>query len=329
MRQYLTVDYLLRGDKDSYRIVDHIGDGSSCLVYKCESLKDHSLYIVKEFYPSYLNLTRNLDTGWISCKEDDKEDYAAGLLRFNNSIRIQKALRTRDNKVFVIHDDFEQNGTKYVAVAIYEGDIYLHNENMSLYERMQFCLSVAEHVKKCHAAGYLCLDIKPDNIFHIPDTAEFAMFFDFDSLIRIEDVESSHIIYYSERWGVEFYSKKNVATTSENYAQRVSIAYITEKVRQSDVDGNVYVQRLFDQNVLVFEQTVNGNVYNTYIYSYDGYLRELFARADLDNFYPQTGQKILKLNSFDIEKTNDNLLKATVTEEDGSKETVFIAVHSK
>lgn len=123
--------------------------------------------------------------------------------------------------------------------------------------------------------------------------------------------------------------KKNVATTSENYAQRVSIAYITEKVRQSDVDGNVYVQRLFDQNVLVFEQTVNGSVYNTYIYSYDGYLRELFARADIGNFYPQTGQKILKLNSFDIEKTSDNLLKATVTEEDGSKETVFIAVHSE
>ena len=123
--------------------------------------------------------------------------------------------------------------------------------------------------------------------------------------------------------------RKNVATTSENYAQRVSIAYITEKVRQSDVDGNVYVQKLFDQNVLVFEQTVNGSVYNTYIYSYDGYLRELFARADLDNFYPQTGQKILKLDSFDIEKANEDLLKATVTEEDGSKETVFIAVHSK
>lgn len=123
--------------------------------------------------------------------------------------------------------------------------------------------------------------------------------------------------------------KKNVATTSENYAQRVSIAYITEKVRQSDVDGNVYVQKLFDQNVLVFEQTVNGSVYNTYIYSYDGYLRELFARADLDNFYLQTGQKILKLDSFDIEKANEDLLKATVTEEDGSKETVFIAVHSK
>ena len=56
---------------------------------------------------------------------------------------------------------------------------------------------------------------------------------------------------------------------------------------------------------------------------------ELFARADLNNFYPQTGQKILKLHSFDVEKTNDNLLRAKVTEDDGSEETVFISIHSK
>lgn len=123
--------------------------------------------------------------------------------------------------------------------------------------------------------------------------------------------------------------KKNVEQTSENYAQRVSIAYVTEKVRQSDLKGNVFVQELFGTNVLVFQQTVNGDLYNTYIYSYDGYLMELFARADLNNFYPQTGQKILKLHSFDVEKTKDNLLKAKVTEEDGSEETVYISIHSK
>ncbi|WP_029230688.1 DUF4860 domain-containing protein [Butyrivibrio sp. VCB2006] len=122
--------------------------------------------------------------------------------------------------------------------------------------------------------------------------------------------------------------KKNVAQTSENYAQRVSIAYVTEKVRQSDQDGKVFVQELFGQNVLVFQQEVKGDLYNTFIYSYDGYLMELFARDDLNNFYPQTGQKILKIHSFDVEKTNDNLLKATVTEEDGSEEAVFISIHS-
>ena len=123
--------------------------------------------------------------------------------------------------------------------------------------------------------------------------------------------------------------KKNVAQTNDNYAQRVSIAYVTEKVRQSDVSGSIFVRELFGQNVLVFQQEVNGDLYNTYIYSHEGYLMELFARDDLDSFYPQTGQKILKINSFMIEKASDDLLRATITEEDGQEETVYISIHSK
>ena len=34
--------------------------------------------------------------------------------------------------------------------------------------------------------------------------------------------------------------KKNVAQTSENYAQRVSTAYVTEKIRQSDANGSIF-----------------------------------------------------------------------------------------
>lgn len=123
--------------------------------------------------------------------------------------------------------------------------------------------------------------------------------------------------------------KKNVAQTNDNYAQRVSIAYVTEKVRQSDINGSVFVRELFGQNVLVFQQEVNGDLYNTYIYSYEGYLMELFARDDLKSFYPQTGQKILKINSFEIVEANEKLLMAFITEEDGLEETVYISVHSK
>lgn len=122
--------------------------------------------------------------------------------------------------------------------------------------------------------------------------------------------------------------KKNVAQTNDNYAQRVSIAYVTEKVRQSDVSGSIFVRELFGQNVLVFQQELNGDLYNTYIYSYEGYLMELFARDDLQSFYPQTGQKILKINSFIIEKASEDLLRATITEEDGVEETVYISIHS-
>ena len=123
--------------------------------------------------------------------------------------------------------------------------------------------------------------------------------------------------------------KKNVAQTNDNYAQRVSIAYVTEKVRQSDVSGSIFVRELFGQNVLVFQQEVNGDLYNTYIYCHEGYLMELFARDDLESFYPQTGQKILKINSFMIEKASDDLLRATITEEDGIEETVYISIPSK
>ena len=123
--------------------------------------------------------------------------------------------------------------------------------------------------------------------------------------------------------------KKNVAQIGDNYAQRVSIAYVTEKVRQSDINGDVFVEELFGQNVLVFQQEIDSILYNTYIYGYDGYLMELFARNDLDNFYPQTGQKILEINSFDIETVYPGLLKATITEVDGLEETVYISVHSK
>ena len=60
--------------------------------------------------------------------------------------------------------------------------------------------------------------------------------------------------------------KKNVAQTSENYAQRVSTAYVTEKIRQSDANGSIFTRELFGTNVLVLQQEIDGSLYNTYIY---------------------------------------------------------------
>lgn len=44
---------------------------------------------------------------------------------------------------------------------------------------------------------------------------------------------------------------------------------------------------------LCFTDTVDGGTYETYLYYYDGYLRELFAAADA-GLSPQDGEKILK-----------------------------------
>ena len=122
--------------------------------------------------------------------------------------------------------------------------------------------------------------------------------------------------------------KKNIESMKNNYDHRTACAYITEKVRQSDTNGTIFVQDLFGQNALVLQEEINGTLYNTYIYDYDGYLMELYARADLNTFYPQSGQKLLEVNSFDISQESDSLFLANIVLSDGAKESVYIAKRS-
>ena len=122
--------------------------------------------------------------------------------------------------------------------------------------------------------------------------------------------------------------KKNVAQVEYNYSQRIAGAYITEKVRQSDANGGIFVKEVFGKNVLVIEEKIGGTLYYTYIYEYDGYLREFYTRADNETFYPQSGQKIIEINSIDTSELTENLLKVDITLPDGSFESVVITKRS-
>lgn len=123
--------------------------------------------------------------------------------------------------------------------------------------------------------------------------------------------------------------KKNVSAMSHNYSHRIACAYVTEKVRQADNQGRVYVVDIFDQNALVLQDEIDGVLYNTYIYSYGGYLMELYARADLKDIYPQSGQKILEITSFNVDYVSDSLLSVDLILKDGEDESMFIARRSE
>lgn len=122
--------------------------------------------------------------------------------------------------------------------------------------------------------------------------------------------------------------KKNVSSMSTNDSHRIASSYITEKVRQADENGNISVKEIFGENALVLTKEVGGTLYNTYIYDYDGYLMELFARDDLGQFYPQSGQKILEIDSFDIESVSENLMSVTVVLKDGTRDFLYITKRS-
>jgi hypothetical protein len=122
--------------------------------------------------------------------------------------------------------------------------------------------------------------------------------------------------------------KKNVEQMSDNYAHRISCAYITEKVRQADADGAVYTETLFDKSALKLQENIGDVLYDTYIYEHDGYLMELFIRDDIKDFYPQSGQKILKIRGFEIREVSSTLLSASIVTEDGNINDLFIAKRS-
>ena len=123
--------------------------------------------------------------------------------------------------------------------------------------------------------------------------------------------------------------KKNVGNMADNSAHRIACAYVTEKVRQADNKGRIDVEELFGENALVLSEEVNGTTYNTYIYDYDGQLMELFARADLGSFYPQSGQKIMSVGSFDVEQVTDSMFRAIVVFDNGYRDYIYIAKRSK
>ena len=122
--------------------------------------------------------------------------------------------------------------------------------------------------------------------------------------------------------------KKNVAAMADNNSHRIASAYITEKIRQADIDGQVSTKQVFGENALVLSREINDQMFNTYIYDYDGNLMELDARADLEVFYPLSGQKILEIGSLDIKEVTDNILGITITLTDGTEEYLYIAVRS-
>ncbi len=122
--------------------------------------------------------------------------------------------------------------------------------------------------------------------------------------------------------------KKNVALMADNNSHRIAAAYVTEKVRQADEKGGISVKEVFGENVLVMSEESDGDVYNTYIYDYQGHLCELYAREDLGNIYPQSGQKILEVSSFDIQPVSDNIFQVKIVLTDGSQDNLYITKRS-
>ena len=109
----------------------------------------------------------------------------------------------------------------------------------------------------------------------------------------------------------------------ENYTGRTALAYTAEKIRQWDVSGSLSFSPIEDINALCLTQKINETKYKTYIYYYDGALRETFVKEDTVATLLQ-GTPIVELLDFTIEEIEPKLYRLTATEQSGKINTLLV-----
>ncbi|MDD2972235.1 MAG: DUF4860 domain-containing protein [Lachnospiraceae bacterium] len=122
--------------------------------------------------------------------------------------------------------------------------------------------------------------------------------------------------------------RKTVQNMDKNYNTRTSLAYISEKIRQFDETDSIEIGSLDDTNALILKTTTDSGVYNTYIYMYQGYLKELFAAPDAA-LTPESGQNILPIHDFVLTKINGKLYRFTLSIDKDQQYTLYVSTHSQ
>ena len=107
---------------------------------------------------------------------------------------------------------------------------------------------------------------------------------------------------------------KKVLDRSDRLTRATALTYITEKIRHNDTAGSIRVGMIGDCQALVIVQG-DEILYDTYIYCYDGSLRELMIKRELTPA-PSMGRSLLPMRSLELE-LEDGLLRLRCTDADG------------
>lgn len=178
---------ILKADGRQYQILEMLGRGANTIAYlaHCHSGELKYKCILKEYAPQ------------------NNDDFDTGKQRFieggktQNKIRQLSALNNQTPPVFHI---FETNGTAYIDVACYNGTTLDKLYSLSLPQYMALCETISKTVGYYHKSGYLCLDLKPENIFVLQNTPEDTItqlveFIDFDSIHDLNNADSKAFSY--------------------------------------------------------------------------------------------------------------------------------------
>ena len=121
-------------------------------------------------------------------------------------------------------------------------------------------------------------------------------------------------------------------STTENsslqYTARTGLAYISEKIHQTDGDGRIYLDTCDGCDALVMEQTYGEDTYLTYIYASGRNLKELFIRNGVEASAAD-GRTILEIRNFSMKQISENLFQFDCTDKRNKASSAIIGIRSR
>lgn len=203
MNRILDIGYpLWIGNNDEPFIIrDILGKGASSVTYLAEC--NQTEHVLKECNPLGLHMHRDDNGRLVPDTDLNKTKFDEYLARFADGANKQLAFRmteTLKNSTSNVQKIYHANSTTYIDMTYFKGCTYDKVENESLFDLLRRMRSIAKVVGGYHDMGYLHLDIKPQNIYAIPETPEMVMMFDFDSVVPEADVEKTVLFSYTDSW---------------------------------------------------------------------------------------------------------------------------------
>ena len=208
-------------DGRQYTIIKQLGKGANTIAYlaECQHNALVTKCILKEYAPP------------------DSNDFEAGKARFLASGNMQNAIRQRaflNNQTPPVSHIFETNGTAFIDVACYNGTTLDKLDKLTLPQYMAICETIAKTVGYYHKSGFLCLDLKPENIFilqNAPDdtVTQLVEFIDFDS-IRDANHSNNMLFSYTREWAapeqLNPYAVGKISNTADIYTVGEIVFYL-------------------------------------------------------------------------------------------------------
>lgn len=188
-----------------YVLTEELGRGGSSIVYD-------------GYYVNNSGARRPVRIRKMKYKTEEDRQHIRCTFDLNNSLFDTDGLA---NRIVNTYEIYEKDNEIYIVTTYQEGVTLDKCKFESVRDVIGIVRSLARTLKLLHDRGYLYLDVKPENVLMLNGTRDWVQLYDFDSVVRKEDLEDGITI--------EKYDGKNVVLRSTSM-------WAAYELRYGDVD---------------------------------------------------------------------------------------------